>query len=307
MRLNYKMLTILVIAVFLFGFAASRALGADSIRVLIDGQSLQTEVAPTAINDRTMVPMRAIFEALGATVDWDESSGTVTGTKNGTVISLTIGSATAFINGEARTLDVPAQVINERTMIPARFVSEALGAQVDWDADNQIVNITTSGNSTGFPSPSNSSNPMNQSSPSNSSAIDNPGLYEWNGVSVGMTEDEVESAAGEPTFKVAVQGLFWNYPNEVCISFNPESAVVTGIGLSQTNDCLISVGDPYSKLVDTYGQPTTSYPSPGACLGYLDATEVIYTTSYGTLIFIVDPDTNSIMHVSIGDDYWCWS
>ncbi|NPV90756.1 MAG: copper amine oxidase N-terminal domain-containing protein [Firmicutes bacterium] len=90
-----------------------------------------------------MVPMRVIFEALGATVQWDDATKTVTATKDATVIKLTIGSETAYKNDESVSLDAPGMIVDDRTLVPLRFVSEALGAQVAWDGATQTVSITS--------------------------------------------------------------------------------------------------------------------------------------------------------------------
>lgn len=116
---------------------------AATTEIYIDGVKLECDVAPIIENDRTLVPMRSIFEALGATVHWDGETKTVFSKSDEVVILLQIGNATAFVNGEGYPLDVPAQIVNDRTLVPARFVSEALKAQVEWDDVNRIVNITT--------------------------------------------------------------------------------------------------------------------------------------------------------------------
>ena len=106
----------------------------NGIAVIIDGKTITFEdQGPVVVNNRTLVPMRKIFEVLGATISWDASTNTVTGQKEDTLISLQIGSTTAYINGTATILDVPAQAMNDRTMVPIRFVSEAMGASVVWD------------------------------------------------------------------------------------------------------------------------------------------------------------------------------
>ena len=93
------------------------------------------------IQGRVMLPLRAIFEALDASVNWDQKSQTVTGIKGGTTVVLKIKSKTATINDQTVTLDVPAQVLKGRTMVPVRFVSEALGQDVDWNSEKQLVSI----------------------------------------------------------------------------------------------------------------------------------------------------------------------
>jgi phosphate transport system substrate-binding protein len=90
-----------------------------------------------------MVPMRVIFEALGAYLVWDDATRTVTATKAANSIRLTIGQPSATLNNRAVSLEQPAQIINNRTLVPLRFVSEALGAQVDWDGRNNLVKITS--------------------------------------------------------------------------------------------------------------------------------------------------------------------
>lgn len=81
---------------------------------------------------RSLVPFRAIGEALMAQVEWDESARKVTLTLGDKAVQLVIGDSTAYVNGNARTLDVPAMLVENRTMVPLRFISESLGASVQW-------------------------------------------------------------------------------------------------------------------------------------------------------------------------------
>ncbi|MFP3390941.1 copper amine oxidase N-terminal domain-containing protein [Brevibacillus sp. SIMBA_040] len=113
------------------------------IIVFIDGQLQTYNKPPVKINSRVLVPMRAVFEAFGAKVDWDEATESVTATTDGDVIKLTIGSKTAYKNGQPITMDVPAILYNNQTtMVPIRFVSEALGATVSWDNYSNSVIIS---------------------------------------------------------------------------------------------------------------------------------------------------------------------
>ena len=117
------------------------AAGAASL--VVDGAQVQADVPPMIVDGRTLVPVRALFESLGATVDWDDATQTVTAAKEGTVISMQIGSTAASVNGAAQVLDVPAQTIAGRTMVPARFAAESLGARVLWDNSTQSAYIIT--------------------------------------------------------------------------------------------------------------------------------------------------------------------
>jgi hypothetical protein len=99
------------------------------------------DVAPYIKNDRTYVPMRYLGEILGAEVVWDDAARTVTLTKGDITAVFTIGSTSYTVNGEAKTADVAPEIANDRTMLPARFVAEAFGAVVGWDAATQTVLI----------------------------------------------------------------------------------------------------------------------------------------------------------------------
>jgi N-acetylmuramoyl-L-alanine amidase len=118
---------------------------------MIDGREIATDVPPVIINGRTLAPARAVFEALGGDVYWDEaaSPAVVRVSYSGISLTLTIGSATATVNGAEAIMDEPARILNDRTLIPARFVSESLNFTVRWDEANKIVNIY----SPGFPIP----------------------------------------------------------------------------------------------------------------------------------------------------------
>ncbi len=113
------------------------------ISVTINGAPVSFDQPPMIQNDRTLVPLRAIFEALGGTVGWDDATQTVTSTKGDITVRLTIGSNLLYVNGSKVTLDVPAQLVNGRTLVPARAVAEAFRCHVDWDDVNQVVLITT--------------------------------------------------------------------------------------------------------------------------------------------------------------------
>lgn len=114
--------------------------------VYLNGTLLTFQDAePTIIDGRTLVPMRAIFEAMGAEVSWIQATQTVVGVgKDQTMVVLPIGSTQATVNEKTVTLDVPAQIIHDRTLAPLRFVGESLGASVSWDAAARRIDITQS-------------------------------------------------------------------------------------------------------------------------------------------------------------------
>ena len=93
--------------------------------------------------DTTLVGFRAILEALGAEVLWDGAAQTVTAVKDDTKIVLTIGSDTAYINGEPAALSAAPAIIGDSTMIPIRFVSENMGMKVSWDGETKLITVNS--------------------------------------------------------------------------------------------------------------------------------------------------------------------
>ncbi len=114
----------------------------NKLTVKVNDSELAFDQNPIIIEGRTLVPLNAIFTALGATVKWDGETYTVTAQRGNTNISLKIGSNQLFVNGTAKELDVPAIIVAGRTLVPAKAVSEAFGCNVGWDSATQTVNIT---------------------------------------------------------------------------------------------------------------------------------------------------------------------
>ncbi len=118
--------------------------GAQDISVMVNGEPVQFQgIGPQQINGRTMVPVRGVLEKLGADVSYNAATQVVTASTSKIDIQLTIGSKTAVVNTSNVLLDVPAQTINDHTFVPLRFLGEALGADVRWDAATRTVIIKT--------------------------------------------------------------------------------------------------------------------------------------------------------------------
>lgn len=111
------------------------------ITVLYNNKKVVFDQPPVAESGRTLVPFRAVFEAMGADVDWIGESRTAVGVRGNTIIALQLGNNIANVNNKKITLDVPANAINGRTLVPLRFVAESLGALVDWDGNTRTVTI----------------------------------------------------------------------------------------------------------------------------------------------------------------------
>lgn len=114
----------------------------NEIKVTLHGKKINfADQLPIVEDGRTLVPLRAIFEALGATVAWNGDTETIVAVKSDLTVKLTIGSNEMYVWDDVKFLDVPAKIINGRTMVPARAIAEAFGYDVSWDADNNTVVI----------------------------------------------------------------------------------------------------------------------------------------------------------------------
>lgn len=114
---------------------------ASRVAIDMNGVEQSFEQPPVIYEGSTLAPLRAIFEQMGAKVDWNADTRTAVGKKGSTTVTITIGDSTAYVNGSAVKLEVPAQLVNGYTMAPARFVGQAFGGQVSWDGTKRTVNI----------------------------------------------------------------------------------------------------------------------------------------------------------------------
>lgn len=138
-----KLISLALTILLLVGMMIIPVSAAKEVSVYLLGEKLSFDVPPQIINGRTLVPMRKIFESLGYYVDWDKDTRTAIAVREDMTIRITENSYTMYVNGEAKTLDVAPCIVNGRTMVPARAISESSGYKVDWDNDTRSVLITT--------------------------------------------------------------------------------------------------------------------------------------------------------------------
>jgi hypothetical protein len=137
---SYKRLASWVLAVALLSGALFAPAAAANVTVQVNGQTMSFDQPPVMRNSRVFVPMRAIFERLGATVVY--SNGNINAQGRGRSVHLVIGSPNASVNGNPLTMDVAPFTVGGRTEVPLRFVAQALGAGVQWDPNTSTVSIT---------------------------------------------------------------------------------------------------------------------------------------------------------------------
>ncbi len=142
-------------------FGSLAAIAQDShYAISVDGKSVVFDgPGPRRKMGRVLVPLRGVFEKMGAHVEWDDDSQTVFADRNDTRVELMIGSNNATVNGRAVLMDVPAQLIDGRTLVPLRFLSESLGARVNFDGPNRSIDIRS-----GYPHRDHVNDPIRSSS-----------------------------------------------------------------------------------------------------------------------------------------------
>lgn len=148
MKNNFKKkhtFEILLFVIVVFLSFSVQVLAEENIKVTINGNPVIFEdTVPIIKNDRTLVPMRAIFEAMGAKVTWIEDmfdGQKITATKDDMTVLLKLNSSEAVVNGKKIQMEVPAMDINSRVMVPVRFIAESFGCKVEWDQSLQTVMI----------------------------------------------------------------------------------------------------------------------------------------------------------------------
>lgn len=134
---------LIIFALCLSSFVTTVSAEKKGIAVYVDGAKLSFDVQPTILYNRTMVPMRKIFETLGAAIQWNDKANEVTATKGTITVKMKIDQYNMTKNGQSIKLDVAPTIVNDRTLVPVRAVAETFGADVAWDEANSKVTITT--------------------------------------------------------------------------------------------------------------------------------------------------------------------
>ena len=132
-------------------FALTAAAASADIGVTVNGSAVDVEPAPIVQAGRVFVPLRGVFEQLGASVVYD--NGTINATGNGRDITLQIGSTQATVNGQSQVVDVAPFIVGASTYVPLRFISESLGDSVNWDKADQIAAIDSGGGASDYYAP----------------------------------------------------------------------------------------------------------------------------------------------------------
>lgn len=147
---NTCIVSAVALATILPGQASATAISKDGIQIknnvsiTINGETISVYDPILNKSDFLLLPMRALYEAIGANVEWNKDTLTASATRNGKLVDLTIDSMNALVDGEEVAMDVAPFMYKDRTYMPLRFVSENFDGTVNWDPDTQSVDITLS-------------------------------------------------------------------------------------------------------------------------------------------------------------------
>ena len=217
---------------------ANHAYSAEEVVINVNGKKVTgLDVPPVIINSRTMVPARAIFEEMGAEVNWNADTKEVYIVKDNDLVVLKIDSDTGHTNGLDFKMDTPAKIINDRTMIPVRAASEALGCTVGWDDATRLISI----NEAGYTAPV-AETPSTPSTPSTDTSVGTTPT----GDAIQLTGVTVPSSTGaQQVFTVKASGAIEKYNcfllenNRIVVDVYNADMAIANTNITTTNSGIV--------------------------------------------------------------------
>ena len=138
-----KVLATITVITLLFSMLTCFAETANAeIKVKLKGEEVVFDQGPILVNEKPMIPLRAVFEKMGASISWDNSTETVLAMCGDTIVMIQIGNEKMFKLDEAIVLETPAMLVNDRTLIPIHAISDIWGCNIEWNSETNEVVIT---------------------------------------------------------------------------------------------------------------------------------------------------------------------
>ncbi|MGI5921812.1 MAG: N-acetylmuramoyl-L-alanine amidase [Syntrophomonadaceae bacterium] len=219
----------------------------QNIPVYLDDRQLSFDVAPIVENQRVLVPLRAIFEAMGAVVEWQQDKSRAVAIKDTTTVILPLNSTHPTINGEQQTIDVPAKVVQQRILAPLRFVGEAFGGEVSWDQAAQTVRIKSARVETPEPTPD--PTPTQPTQPE-LPALHLSSTWEASGAKIIMESDEPLNSEPKTTGN-DISYTFSGYKIEGTTSIK-QARYITAQAITQGDNVVVNIDIPDGLQYETY-------------------------------------------------------
>lgn len=293
-----------------------------NVSVNLNGNLLAfSGVQPQLVDGRVLVPVRGVFESMGFDVSWDNSSKTTTLKKEGLTITSQVDMNYMTVNGTQKSLDVKAQIINGNLMLPLRAISEATGAQVNWDSSTSTVSINTNGSST-----ISTSSAQKEPSPGRPEVED---IYFdgyvinkvklSNGVVLckGDTKEIVESLLGEPIkeeldnpygIDKGLKNHKFTYNPDIVIYYTNEGRL-SSVFLDKPGDSFMgyTIGDPFSldQELRSYEKWNPGYGYAWPDIAFSDENVISFMLSYhiyGNTVYTNEPKPTYVY--CIGVDFY---
>ena len=253
-------------------FGLPRVAVAQGVTVTVNGSTITFDQPPIERAGRVFVPLRGVFERLGASVVY--ANGLINATGNGRNISLHIGSTNATVNGQPVTIDVAPFLVGPRTLVPLRFVAQALGATVNWNAANRTVAIYSSGGGGGG---GGGVNPAPPPPPAAGARLVGR-IPEANSVTPA-TQPNVSAQFSEPVDPNSLRIYFDNrdvtsqsYANATSFNFTPQYSVPAGthnvrVTGTTTSGASFSRGWSFTSTAGVTNYINAISPGPGSRIG----------------------------------------
>ena len=138
-----KVLAIITVITLLFSVVTCFAEATNTeIKVILNGEEVVFDQGPILVNEKPMIPLRAVFEKMGASISWDNDTETVMAICRDTIVMLQIDNEKMFKLDEAIVLETPAMLVNDRTLIPIHAISDVWGSDIEWNRETNEVLIT---------------------------------------------------------------------------------------------------------------------------------------------------------------------
>ncbi len=260
-----------------------------AIMVYIDGTRVSFDVAPQIVNDRTVVPMRAIFEALGAEVDWAQETKTITSTAGDVKIIMQIDNKVMTVNDEEVELDAaPFVAEGNRTLVPVRAISEAFNCEVSWDGDIKLVDITTAKADVDESTPEPDVTPDPSAAPTTTPAPATPGEVAFID-SEDWTVDQTEAAETVKSFFLAFADADLAKMNDYCTADYQFEDTDSVFGWTKINPTTISIAESADQTDDRI---FIRVEWTGKSDGLIVPTDGTDEQSYGCFVNMVQVDGN---------------
>lgn len=289
---------------------------APAISLYVNDEKIETKVMdPIQIDSRVLVPAREVFEPMGAAVNWDSSAQKVKVSYGETEIVLNVNSAAVTINNETYYLDVPAKLINDKIMIPIRFISENLGFDVQWESSTHTVKVYTDGTQTDSEANGPQAGTVTEEKPEASTPVveEKPVIGAGEEVSgivgsqsyIGVPSSHIINLPAESYAQTQIVNVQATEINGELVSMINASSPISNVTVQiQSGKIIIDIGNSISGLSNTITPDYNSYVQQIRTSQYTaDTTRIVYDLKSAAVANINFNETRNAIYVYLSPQY----